>query len=321
MARMGDEKVHHFAHSKDACDEVLAYTTGLYRLIYQVLISGSPFYVPALVVSYGIPRNGLTESNIDDYCKIIPEKYPDERNKRKMTVSSGKTIVFDSAEIIYDGKKHMEAIELTYSGSRMAIKIMPPDTVCKIGSVIRHKDMATLVLDFSHDADVIQSSNSKSFREYLLSDNLIKYWIYNPKVKKVYPQILAESKKVYDEYLDAKKQQDEKREHAYRQAEEARILAANQAIAQRDDEVRRRKESADAARLKELSIGYEQVKDKFVQQTEHIRDSYGYRWVECEYCGEIKRDSDFSSYGGLNRVNLGHCNKCARAKEGGNRPC
>jgi len=41
IARMSDVKAHHFAHSKDACDEVLAYTIGLYMLIQQVLRGGS----------------------------------------------------------------------------------------------------------------------------------------------------------------------------------------------------------------------------------------------------------------------------------------
>lgn len=45
IARLGDVKIHHFAHSKEACDEVVAYTTGLYKLIHQVLKRGVLFYV------------------------------------------------------------------------------------------------------------------------------------------------------------------------------------------------------------------------------------------------------------------------------------
>lgn len=57
---------------------------------------------------------------------------------------------------------------------------------------------------------------------------------------------------------------------------------------------------------------YNEVKEKFVQQETPIRDSSGRRWVQCEICHEIKEDSEFSSYGGMNHVNLGKCSKCSR---------
>lgn len=60
--------------------------------------------------------------------------------------------------------------------------------------------------------------------------------------------------------------------------------------------------------------GYYEVKDKFTQQLTPIRDSNDRRWVKCEKCGEIKLDSEFSSYGGTNRVNLGICSACERLK-------
>ena len=114
IARMGDVKIHHFAHTKDACDEVLAYSTGLYRLIHQVLSGGSPFYVPALVVSYSFPAVGILNAhNISSYVKIATDGHSD-KSKNKMTVSPGRYITFDCAEIILDSKGHMEAIELSY---------------------------------------------------------------------------------------------------------------------------------------------------------------------------------------------------------------
>ena len=57
---------------------------------------------------------------------------------------------------------------------------------------------------------------------------------------------------------------------------------------------------------------YNEVKGKFVQQETPIRDSSGRRWVQCEICHEIKEDNEFSSYGGMNHVNLGKCSKCSR---------
>ena len=205
IAKMGDIKVHHFAHSKDACDEVLAYTTGLYRLIHQILCGGSPFYIPALAISYSFPFGGaLNKINIGSYIKIVPEGYS-SKNKRTKTVSPGRFISFDGAEIICDSKGNMQAIELTYMNSRMAIKVMPPDTLCKTGAVTAHKDMATLVLDYTGDVEVIQTFDSAAFQDYLLSGNLSKRWIYNPKVEKVYAELITESEKVYQEYQKQEK--------------------------------------------------------------------------------------------------------------------
>lgn len=76
------------------------------------------------------------------------------------------------------------------------------------------------------------------------------------------------------------------------------------------------KEKAKAARqaAEQASIhrGYEEIKDRFTQQEERIVDSCGRRWIKCEQCGEIKQEHDFSSYGGLGRVNLGICSECSR---------
>jgi hypothetical protein len=70
IARMGDVLIHHFAHSKEACDEVVAYTTGLYKLIHQILGTGVAFYVPALVVTYRFSyKYELDESNISDHVE------------------------------------------------------------------------------------------------------------------------------------------------------------------------------------------------------------------------------------------------------------
>lgn len=49
------------------------------------------------------------------------------------------------------------------------------------------------------------------------------------------------------------------------------------------------------------------------QQETQVRDAYGNRWIKCEFCGKIAKDSEFSSYGGAIGVhlNLGTCKECA----------
>lgn len=51
------------------------------------------------------------------------------------------------------------------------------------------------------------------------------------------------------------------------------------------------------------------------QQEVQVRDEYGHRWVKCEICGKIAPESEFSSYGGLNHINLGKCTACTRKKD------
>lgn len=330
IARMGDIKVHHFAHSKDACDEVIAYTSGLYKLIKQILEGGSPFYVPSLVVLYDIPCDiVLDESNIEHYVRIVRESKADEN---KIIVSSGRSIIFESTELSFDSKGHIQALELTYMNSKMAVKVMPPDTVCKTASVSAHKDMATLVLDFVDDADMIQNSNSKIFQEYMLSKRLNRFWIYNPKVKRAYPQIIKLGEKAHNEWVERQKQlverqkqlQEERRLAEQRDREARKLAAELQAALQREQKrlFSERKMAELATNEKQKSgvsaLGYEQIKDKFTQQTEQIRDSYNRRWIQCELCGEIKPEPEFSSYGGLNHVNLGHCSECTKKRSWNN---
>lgn len=56
---------------------------------------------------------------------------------------------------------------------------------------------------------------------------------------------------------------------------------------------------------------YNEVKDKFIQQVDSIRDSAGMRWIQCELCGEIKPEKEFGTYGGPDHVNLGKCYTCS----------
>ena len=82
-----------------------------------------------------------------------------------------------------------------------------------------------------------------------------------------------------------------------------------------------REKAREADRIRQQQIteryytkGYDEVKDKFIQQHTQIRDSFGVRWIKCEICGEIKPASEFGDYSGPNRVNLGKCYKCTNGK-------
>lgn len=52
-----------------------------------------------------------------------------------------------------------------------------------------------------------------------------------------------------------------------------------------------------------------------LDQEEIFYDSFGTRWVRCEYCGKVATDTEFSIYGGTHHMNLGTCRECAEKPE------
>ena len=77
-----------------------------------------------------------------------------------------------------------------------------------------------------------------------------------------------------------------------------------------EEQQKKHQEEAEKLRLLMYERMYDEVKDSFTQQHSQIRDSRGVRWVKCEICGKILPDSQFSSYGGPNHINLGVCTDC-----------
>ena len=79
-------------------------------------------------------------------------------------------------------------------------------------------------------------------------------------------------------------------------------------------EEQRKKEAAELEKKKaaEDQRCLESVLKIIDQQYYPARDQKDRRWVRCEICGAVKQDKDFSSYGGLNHVNLGICSACAK---------
>ena len=59
---------------------------------------------------------------------------------------------------------------------------------------------------------------------------------------------------------------------------------------------------------------YQSRKDSILQymnqQEQPVLDALGERWIRCEFCGEVKEVSEFVSFGGRGRVNLGRCQGC-----------
>ena len=115
-----------------------------------------------------------------------------------------------------------------------------------------------------------------------------------------------------------KKQAEERKALEEKRKREAEFLRqqAEKARLERESQKEQETPQIPPAELKKIRLkeGYEEVKDKFVQQHTQIRDKYGVRWLLCECCGKIAPDGEFGSYGGTNRMNLGKCRDCYRRK-------
>lgn len=98
-------------------------------------------------------------------------------------------------------------------------------------------------------------------------------------------------------------EQEEKKRKIEEAEEQRRILEAHRKL----EEARKEKEK------KERKEAFKKDLENLLnQQKEQVKDLDGNRWIRCEFCGLIAVDSEFISYGGLNRVNLGTCKNCAK---------
>ena len=102
--------------------------------------------------------------------------------------------------------------------------------------------------------------------------------------------------------LELQKQQKEAEKERKKRQEEARLL-------------REKEEAEYQAELKRREDDFRRnMEENFSQQVTQIRDVDGNRWIKCEYCDLIAKESEFTSYGGPNHVNLGTCKNCSLKK-------
>lgn len=100
--------------------------------------------------------------------------------------------------------------------------------------------------------------------------------------------------------------------------EEEQKLATERAAKQREEADKARAEAEERKFIEEQKrIEVErQFADSLLelmdQQEVQVRDSQDRRWVKCKFCGKIALDSEFSSYGGPNHINLGICSECQK---------
>ena len=325
IARMGDKNQHHFAHSGKGCDEINAYMTGLYMLLSEYLTSNK-LYLPPVIVGFELSAYAFwTQENVAEHSWLLPKSR--DHNIEELAYKE-KRIYFDKAEIVRNNDGVPQAILAQKNDSQLAIRITPPDTVCKVGEAKKYKDVTTLEIDLSNAEDIISGGKKDEIFDYINNNDSIFCWVYNPKIIKAFPQIIKRSKAYYDKAQQRIKQQEEERKkraleekRKIKEAEEYRKkwLIEHADEIRKAEEKRIQQEAEDKIRIEtqmkrmeeqKFYDGFEEVKNSFNQQEKIIRDKYGIRWIQCERCGKIGQEGEFVSYGGKNHVNLGVCKKC-----------
>lgn len=127
-------------------------------------------------------------------------------------------------------------------------------------------------------------------------------------------------------FVGIRSKEDFKRPLEDRMADIERLRLQNEARIAKDEEQERSSRSFNQATIhtssgpteEEMDAAYQKIKAEFDPSSPNWTvDQYGRRWIKCTACGEIKQDSQMSSYGGKDGVNLGICSICVRK----NRDC
>lgn len=92
--------------------------------------------------------------------------------------------------------------------------------------------------------------------------------------------------------------------------EEKEYLRRQYELLRRDREIKDTRVCIESAEGNDYESGRRFILEAMNQQERPVLDAAGNRWVRCEFCGEVKEVSEFVSFGGRGRVNLGRCQNC-----------
>lgn len=200
LARMGDVRQHHFAHSGEGCDAVNAYLAGLYILLQEYLTSSNALQLPPIVAKFELTvYKPITENNVKERVKLssVFNNSDDE-----VQISKSRSFQFDKTEIIKSSTGRSKAIIATTSTNhKLAIVIQPPSTVCTDYIVKPFQDYSTILIDLSKAAEMMQTKSKSEIFNWLAENTTkVMEWVYNRNLAKAYPIILERSKKCIAEH-------------------------------------------------------------------------------------------------------------------------
>jgi len=300
-ARMGNVRVHHFAHSGEGCSEEIAFLSGLYRLVREYILENT-ITLPALKVYWAYSSSRFNEQDFLD--RIL---FHEGLGTRNVTIACDVTddIQFETAEVNFNGKRPT-ALLCSYRKKQIAFRIKPPKTVCKVYTIEPFNNLATIGLDASNIAfgELKKEQILNKLKEKLNGCS----WVYSPMAIRA----LGDINEANDAWIEEKRKQAELLAQT-RRKQTPHIVRTGHITGTHKPAIPPAKWGPD--RAEKLRKGKEEVKDRFTQQQKAIYDSFGQRWILCRECKEIKPVEDFGNYdyGGFNKVNSGICKLCIAA--------
>lgn len=202
VSRFCKERVDHFAHRAGACDETKAFIKGMSSYVGQILSDGVALDVPPVYAILRAPDDvEVTAVNIREYLELTTEASDYIWN---MTIADGRPVVFDTVEI------RAGTLLCTAKGHKLAIVIVPPDTICKSYTAKPYRDIATLVLTFTEEAFFRLIGRGGTLQD-LLNDKVAKlYWILNPLIENSLSVILKQRQE-WEEKREQKREKDKQK--------------------------------------------------------------------------------------------------------------
>jgi len=213
-AKMGDIKIHHFAHTKDPCDETLAFIKGLFMFIEKMVKNEGKLYVPGLNIFYrdDPPASvSVTMDNIKDYVKIRSGTDSLGTPYKKHISKKGSDFKIDNTELKKNSKNRVEALVVIGNNKKqLAIRILPPPNVCKQEKPLPYENLSTLVCD-AKNIDFYKDKEEEIFKELKCHNRW--YWLENKKAEEFYYEIIKEiNKKQQERIKEINKEQQEYQE-------------------------------------------------------------------------------------------------------------
>lgn len=142
--KLGKKNAPHFAHSGEGCDIEKANMNGLFMLIRDYLSSGGEMCFPAAKWN----RDNLVYS---PYPFIVPitEQDFDKRVTLKIDMNNPKKCTFESVMIIRSQSDYPIALLCRKGNYTLALRVIPPATICKTPTRTAYENIPTLILDLS----------------------------------------------------------------------------------------------------------------------------------------------------------------------------
>lgn len=171
--KLGKKNAPHFAHSGEGCDIEKANMHGLFLLIRDYLMSGSEICYPAVEWKCDNPI-------YFPYPFIVPitEQDFDKRVTLKIDIHNPKKRSFASAEIIQSSNDYPVALLCKIGENILALRVIPPATICKTPTRTAYEDYPTLLLDLSRKT--FANLNQKEIGAIMQDVSLFRWKQYFP---------------------------------------------------------------------------------------------------------------------------------------------